>query len=252
MASRVYFTNFKASFSRNIFDKIEELLCQSGLLSLFKPQELVACKLHFGEHGNTTFVKPIFIKKIVELMRAKGGIPFLTDTTTLYVGQRSDAPSHIQLATHHGFDGAPIIIADGLRGEDAVPVKVNLKHLKEVKIASGIYHADAMIVISHFKGHMEAGFGGAIKNLGMGCSTKEGKLEMHSGLSPTVSTKKCTGCGSCVRWCPAEAIQIGKKGANSGTAKIFESKCIGCGTCIVVCPNKAIRIRWQQRTTNSS
>jgi hypothetical protein len=238
MTSKVYFIDFKASFSCNIFDKFEALFNRADFPSLFKPKDLVACKIHFGEEGNITFIRPIFIKKLIELIKSNHCYPFLTDTSTLYVGARSTAPSHIELAIRHGFNIAPIIIADGLRGENGVNVKINLKHFKEVKIASGIYYADALVVISHFKGHMEAGFGGAIKNLGMGCSTKEGKLEMHSGFSPVVSSEKCKSCGSCIRWCPVTAIKIDE------VAQIMESKCIGCGTCIAVCPYEAIEIKW--------
>ncbi len=240
--SKVYFTDFKSSPSKNILDKIEDLFNRAGLINLFKEKELVACKLHFGERGNTGFIRPVFVKKIVEVIRNNHGIPFLTDTTTLYRGERSNAPSYLGLADFHGFSDTPIIIADGLRGENWIEVEVSGKYFKEVKIASSIYYADSMIVISHFKGHIVTGFGGALKNLGMGCSAKTGKLEQHSSLSPRVG-KKCNGCGACIKWCPVNAISMNK------VAKILESKCIGCGVCVGVCPIGAIKIRWEDDAT---
>ncbi|MDI6840668.1 MAG: DUF362 domain-containing protein [bacterium] len=247
--SKVYFIDFSTGFrkksypSQDIISKLDSLFIRSGLLDLFKEKELgvkplVACKLHFGERGNTGFVKPVFVKKIVEIIKLKGGLPFLTDTNSLYVGERGDAPSHIRLAAEHGFNGAPIIIADGLRGEEHIKVKSNGKHFNELKIASSIYYADIMIVISHFKGHYVTGFGGALKNLGMGCASKAGKLEQHSSVSPWVGDE-CTGCGACKRWCPADAIKI------TDVAKILSSKCIGCAVCISVCKIGAIKINWE-------
>lgn len=242
--SKVYFIDFKSSVECNIFDKFEKLFEKSGFEALFTMKSLVACKLHFGEYGNTNFINPLFIKKLIELVRKSGSIPFLTDTSTLYTGKRSLAPTHIEQAIWHGFGGAPIIIADGLKGESYVPVKINGKHFKELKIGSSIYYADSMITVSHFKGHFVTGFGGAIKNLGMGCAAKQGKLEQHCGKPPIVSVKKCTGCGLCIKWCPADAIEFDK------TAKIISSKCIMCTNCLSVCPSNAINISWAEESLN--
>lgn len=237
MPSKVYFTDFKSTYSRNMLQKLEDLFNKASLHKLFNSNDLVACKLHFGERGNTNFIKPVFVKKITEIIKANEGIPFLTDTNSLYVGERSNAISHLNLANFHGFGFCPIVIADGLRGDDSIEVEVQGKHFRHVKIARGIYYTDTMIAISHFKGHFVTGFGGALKNLGMGCAAKAGKLEQHSSLSPRVG-KKCNACGVCIKWCPAGALSISK------VANIDESKCIGCGVCIGVCPVGAIKIRW--------
>jgi hypothetical protein len=196
--------------------------------------------VHFGEYGNISFVPPMFAREVMEFVRKEGGLPFLTDTTSVYAGRRRDAISYIELAQHHGFSGLPIIIADGLRGESGVQVQVNLPHLKEVSVASGIYYSDSMIVISHFKGHLETGFGGAIKNLGMGCTTPKEKMKMHSEMVPIIHKEKCVMCFQCKKWCTQEAIVEEK-----GEIKIIDHRCIGCGTCIAVCPERCIDINWR-------
>ncbi|MFA5032929.1 MAG: DUF362 domain-containing protein [bacterium] len=248
--SKVYFIDFKASVKCNILEKLVKLFVTAGFNDLLVPGELVACKLHFGEYGNTNFINPVFVKKLVETIKKSKAIPFLTDTGTLYAGRRMLAPTHIEQALWDGFGGAPIIIADGLRGESYVSVKSEGAHFKDLKIASGIYYADKMIVISHFKGHFGTGFGGALKNLGMGCAAKQGKLEQHSGKPPVVN-KKCTGCGLCIKWCPTQAITAiaGCSIELDGMAKIIPQKCIMCTSCISVCPSRAIDIDWGEATS---
>lgn len=245
--SKVYFIDFKTSPSHNIFKKIEDVLKKSGITeSIFQPDEIVALKLHFGEPGNTNFIKPIFLKEIAKIVKSKKAIPFLTDANSLYVGKRALAPTHLEVAAYHGFTDVPVIIADGLRGEQSVSVKINGKHLKELKIASAIYYADAILAISHFKGHFATGFGGALKNLGMGCAAKRGKLDQHSGAPPTI-TENCKSCGLCIKWCPADAIV--KTGKRSPLA-IKQDKCICCGVCIGICPNNAVEIEWGDKTVD--
>jgi hypothetical protein len=213
------------------------------LLKIAGEGDLVAIKLHFGEKGSTAYIRTPFVRVVVEELLALGSFPFLTDTNTLYVGSRSDSARHIATAVENGFSyasvGAPIIIADGLKGGAYETIEIKGKHFKEVKIASDVARADAMLVLSHVKGHELTGFGGAIKNLGMGCGSRAGKLAMHSDVRPRVSATRCIGCGKCVSWCPVEAISVRRK-----KASIDSSTCIGCAECIVVCPEKAIRIEW--------
>jgi hypothetical protein len=206
---------------------------------------LVAIKLHFGERGNTAFIRPVFIRQIVDKVKAAGGKPFLTDANTLYVGTRSNSVDHLQTAIENGFAysvvRAPLVIADGLRGGAEMAVSVNLKRFEKVYIASEIVRADALVSVAHFKCHELSGFGGTIKNLGMGCGSRKGKLAQHSTVSPKVKSKKCVGCGQCVDYCAQQAIELVDE-----KARINPKKCVGCGECIIICPNEAIQIQWDQ------
>lgn len=244
MAADVYFTDMRTKQGMNLIDKVEKLFEKAGFTQLIKPQDLVAVKMHFGEKGNTGYVRPQFVRKIVDKIAAAGGRPFLTDANTLYAGSRSNAVDHLKTSVENGFaysvTGAPVIIADGLTGKDYVNVDVNLKHFQSVKIASAAYHADAMLVVTHFKGHEISGFGGAIKNVGMGLGSRSGKLQMHSDVLPAVTEDKCVGCGKCTKWCPAGCIKLVKK-----KARINVKKCMGCGECTVTCPEHAIEINWK-------
>jgi hypothetical protein len=245
MSSKVYHINFRTTFQENITDKLYRLMVAAGLENIISKHDLTAIKLHFGESGNTAFIKPVYVRKIVEVLHHLGAAPFLTDTNTLYKGTRSNSQEHMKTAIHNGFAysvvNAPVIIADGLRGNCSEPVSINEKHFTSVHIASDINHADAMICLSHFKGHELSGFGGALKNLGMGCAARKGKLQMHSTVSPKIIRKKCVGCGDCVSHCPVEAIRF-----NDKKAFIDDEKCIGCGDCIVVCQHNAALVRWNQ------
>ncbi len=226
-------------------EKIGRLLDTAGLSKAIKERNLVAVKLHFGELGNTAFIRPVFIKKIVESIKSHGSIPFLTDCNTLYAGTRSDAPNHHATAISNGFAysvvNAPVIIADGLRGQSEITVTINQRRFKKVYIGSEIIHADSLLSAAHFKGHELSGFGGTIKNLGMGCASRRGKLAQHSTVAPKVKTKKCEGCGECTAHCSQQAISLIKE-----KAVIDSKKCIGCGECIIICPNNAIQIQWNQ------
>ena len=237
--SKVYFAGLRADGqSTNIPSKIQRLLEASQLNSVFTEGDLVAVKTHLGEPGSTTFLRPQYISPIVDMIHRKGGRPFLTDCNTLYLGGRSNAVDHLNAAIRHGFTypviDAPIIIADGLLGMDEIEVEVGLKHCRTVKFGTAAQQASSIIVVSHFKGHLMTGFGGALKNLGMGFGSRSGKLEMHKLAHPTVNQEICTGCGSCATSCPQSAISIVKK------AQIQEAKCIGCGECWVACPTDAI------------
>ncbi|MFC1866965.1 DUF362 domain-containing protein [Thermodesulfobacteriota bacterium] len=242
-SSRVYFTNLRASFRSNILDKVVKLLEITDLRGMLPPRSLVAIKLHFGEKGNIAFVRPNFIRRIVDYTKGLGAYPFLTDTNTLYAGTRGNSVSHLNTAIENGFAyavvDAPIIIADGMRGASSVKVRINKEIFKTAFIGKEIFESDALISVAHFKGHDVSGFGGSIKNLGMGCASKKGKLEQHSGLSPKVKRKKCAGCGDCVEYCAQKAISI-----EDEKAMIDSQKCSGCGECIIICPNNAINVRW--------
>lgn len=243
MPSDVFFADMRTKQGLSLLDKVDRLFERAGFADLIKPKDLVAVKVHFGERGNTSYVRPQFVRRIVDKIAAQGGKPFLTDANTLYVGSRANAVDHLRTAVENGFDfavaGAPLIIADGLNGKDYINVEVSLKHFDMVKVASAAYHADAMIVVSHVKGHEAAGFGGAIKNVGMGLGSRSGKQQMHSDLRPRVTEEKCAGCARCTRWCQAGSIEMVNK-----KAFINEETCLGCGECTVTCPEQAIGINW--------
>ncbi len=246
MPSKVYFTDMRATQKMNLLNKVGRLFDEAGLAGIVEPNDLVAIKVHFGEKGNTGYIRPQFIRKIVDEVKKIGGKPFLTDANTLYVGSRSNAVDHLQTAIENGFAyavvNAPLVIADGLNGKDYIKVPVNLKHCREVKIGSAVVLADALIAITHFKGHEATGFGGVIKNLGMGCGSRAGKQVMHSDMLPQVKEKKCKACGRCREWCPTGAIAVA---ADLKIAVVDETTCVGCGECTVTCPHGAIGINWR-------
>ncbi len=243
--SKVFFTDLRAQPKRNLFNKIEYLLDRLTIDRRIKKNDLVAIKLHFGEAGNAAYLRPVFLRTIVDKVKSLGARPFLTDTNTLYTGSRSNGVNHLTTAIHNGFDyscvGCPIIIADGLRGTNGVKVEIKGEVLKEAHIARDIADADAIIVVTHFKLHELSGFGGALKNLGMGCATREGKLVQHSTLGPKINVKTCKGCKLCLDYCSQSAIRLKDK-----KAMIEGHKCIGCGECIMICPHGAIEIQWNE------
>jgi hypothetical protein len=245
MSSQVYFIDFRASMQDNMMAKLSRLLERTGLAKIVRQRDLVAVKLHFGEMGNTAYIRPAYLRTIVKDIKQAGGIPFLTDANTVYAGTRSDAPHHLTTAIQNGFAyavvEAPVVIADGLRGKSETAVSVNGKHFESVYIGKEIIEADALVSIAHFKGHELAGFGGTLKNLGMGCASRKGKLAMHSTVSPRVNAENCIGCGECVEHCSQQALALA-----DDKAGIDEEKCIGCGECILICPNEAIAIQWDQ------
>lgn len=245
MRSPVYFADLRTDVKENLNAKLYRLLDTVSMASRIQTNELVAVKLHFGEKGNTAFIRPIFLRDIVSKITACGGRPFLTDANTLYRGERGEAASHLKLAIEHGFGfatvGAPIIIADGLRGTSCQRIKITGKHFQDVYIAAEIAQADALVSVAHFKCHELTGFGGTLKNLGMGCASRQGKLKQHSNVSPKVKRKLCKSCGRCITWCPGEALSF-----VSEKAKINLEKCIGCAECIMICPEGAIQIKWNE------
>jgi len=239
----VFFHTTRASINKNLLDKVENLLEKIDMGNSIVKNQIMAVKLHFGEKGNSAFIRPIFVRKAIDLIKSKGIKTYLTDTNTLYRGSREDAATHIETAICNGFAysvvNAPIVIADGIRGNDEIEVDISGKHFQSVPIGMGIVKADALLVLSHFKAHELTGFGGGVKNLGMGCSSRKGKLSMHSTVSPKINPKKCKGDGICEIACSFDAISMMEE-----KAVIDREKCTGCGVCLGVCPHLAINIKW--------
>jgi len=227
--------------------KVGALCDRAGLPAMVSKGDLVALKVHFGEEHNHNFVDAKWYLPLVDRVKKRQGKPFWTETSTLYRGRRSNAVDHILLAQQHGFGieatGIPIVIADGVAGRDEVRVDIDGQHSKSVGIASGVAAADVLFVLSHATGHLAAGFGGALKNIGMGLSARKGKLYQHSVVKPWVDAKRCKGDGACVRWCPENAICIVDK-----KAVLDPAKCVGCGECLAMCRPGAIQFAWRMES----
>ncbi len=238
--SRVYFTDMRCKEGVSLLAKLAKLMDKAGFGSIDMEKKFVAVKLHFGEPGNLSFLRPNFAKTVADKVKAQGGIPFLTDCNTLYVGRRKNAIEHMDAAQENGYSplstGCQIIIADGLKGTDEVEVPVRGGELcATALIGRAIMDADMFISLSHFKGHEMTGFGGAIKNIGMGCGSRAGKMAMHCEGKPVIDPAKCKGCATCTKYCAQDAISLTDHKAGIDTAK-----CVGCGRCIGVCNFDAI------------
>lgn len=237
--AKVFFTTFKTTMEENLLQKLHRLLKESGIEDIDFTDKFTAIKIHFGEYGNLSFLRPNYAKVVADYVKDLGGKPFLTDCNTLYIGSRKNALDHLDTAYLNGFSplqtGCQVLIGDGLKGTDDVKVPINQKYVKEAKIGRAVMDADVFISLTHFKGHEMAGFGGAIKNIGMGCGSRDGKQEMHCDGKPSVDQSKCVGCGACSGICAHDAPQIA-----DGKATIDHNKCVGCGRCIAACPMGAI------------
>ena len=250
MASKVYFADLRADMHENLQQKLTRLIKTAGMGDIDFQDKFVAIKLHFGEPGNLAFLRPNWARTVADFVKERGGKPFLTDCNTLYVGGRKNALDHMDSAMLNGFNpmttGCQIIIADGLKGSDEVEVPVaGGEYVKNAKIGRAVMDADVFISLTHFKGHETAGFGGCLKNIGMGCGSRAGKMEQHNAGKPHVAEKYCIGCGQCRRVCAHGAPII-----ENGKAHIDHDKCVGCGRCIAVCPKDAVQINWDESTTN--
>lgn len=238
--SKVYYTNMRVKNGDNLQKKLARLMKAAGIEQIDFENKYAAIKIHFGEPGNLAYLRPNYAKTVADVVKELGGKPFLTDCNTLYVGGRKNALDHIDSAYENGFSpfstGCHILIGDGLKGTDDVLVPVEgATYVKEAKIGRAIMDADVFLTLTHFKGHEATGFGGCLKNIGMGCGSRAGKMEMHSAGKPYVKEEDCIGCGACTRICAHDAaIVVGKK------AHIDHNKCVGCGRCIGVCPKDAV------------
>ena len=234
MASEVFFTDLRTGPGNNLLVKLENLVSTAGIGKIGFRDKFVAIKIHFGEYGNMAYLRPNYAAVIVRMIQNLGGKPFLTDANTLYSGSRSDAVGHLRTAMVNGFNriatGCDVIIADGLRGNDERIIDVQGKYCPSPRIAAAIAEADIIISLNHFKGHEQAGFGGAVKNLGMGSGSVAGKREMHSTAQPVIDIANCTGCGVCEKHCAHDAVHV-----VDGKAAIDLEKCVGCGQCVAMC-----------------
>ena len=246
MGSQVCFADMHAKAGDSILAKFERLIEKAGIDQIDFKDKFVAVKVHFGEVGNMAFLRHQYAKVLCDHIKARGGKPFLTDCNTLYVGYRTNALNHLDAAFINGYNplstGVHTIIADGLRGTDEREIPVaGGEYVKEAKIGAAVAEADIIVSLTHFKGHVNAGFGGALKNIGMGCGSKKGKMEMHSSGTPRIDGGKCIGCGMCVDHCANDGVHV-----VDGTAVIDEGHCVGCGYCIAYCPAGAIMTKWDE------
>ena len=263
--SKVYYTSMKVNSGTNLLKKLDHLVREAGIANIDFENKYTAIKIHFGEPGNLAFLRPNYAKVIVDLVKELGGKPFLTDCNTLYVGRRKNALDHLEAAYENGFSpfstGCHVIIADGLKGTDETLVPVNGEYIKEAKIGHAVMDADIIISLNHFKGHESTGFGGAFKNLGMGCGSRAGKMEMHSSGKPVVNQALCISCGECRKNCAHDAISFvdyngenkpGSRAERKNAKKraiIDHNKCVGCGRCIGACPEDAVKAGQDEANT---
>lgn len=233
--SKVYFTNLRTNPSSNLLDKMERLVKKAGISDINFKNQFAAIKIHFGEPGNLAYLRPNYAARMATILRNMGAKPFLTDSNTLYSGRRANAVDHLESAMENGFNpisaNCQVIIADGLKGTDFREIEINGEYCKAPKIGAAIADADIIISMNHFKGHEQAGFGGALKNLGMGCASVGGKLELHCASQPRIKNKNCKSCGICVKHCAHDAIHLDE----NRIARIDYAKCVGCGQCIALC-----------------
>ncbi len=238
--SKVWYAPLTNSDDTTISQNVLKLFNEANFASILEPNEFTAIKIHFGEKKNIGHIKPNWIKPLINEIKKGGTKPFLTDTNTLYKGQRNNAIDHLMQAYEHGFSienlGIPIIIADGLLSKNYSEVNIDGIHFKSVKIANDILFSDSLIVLSHLTGHILSGFGAAIKNLAMGAAPRSGKQLQHADIKPEVISEKCKACSLCIKWCPKDAIKI-----YDGAASIDLNLCYGCAECIATCRHDAIK-----------
>ncbi|MFW6002302.1 MAG: DUF362 domain-containing protein [archaeon] len=236
---------FSKEFQK-VLDRLEQQLQSLG--------ERVGIKTHFGEEDCDTYINPEYVRALYDKLIDLGKKPVLIECNVLYKGKRTHASSHKKLAEKHGFDFADIDILDGEDGEKYIKLPLNNENsvVDKAKIGAGIKNYDSIVVLSHFKGHIAAGYGGAFKNLGMGLGSRAGKLHMHSDVNPSIDKDKCIACGKCIENCDFDAISYVESRPNEGgnkKAEINPEKCSGCAMCIAVCPQHAVQIPWGGSTS---
>ena len=241
--AKVYFSDFRTTaFGEGLPHKLQKLCRAAGIGNIDMDGKFVAIKMHFGEMGTLSYLRPNYAKAVVDLVRELGGKPFLTDCNTMYPGSRKNALEHLACAWENGFTplsaGCPILIADGLKGTDDVAVPVaGGEYIREAKIGRAIMDADVFISLTHFKGHEVTGFGGALKNIGMGCGSRAGKKDQHANGQPTIDPALCRGCRRCERECANNGLQFD---ASARKMTINTANCVGCGRCLGACNFDAI------------
>lgn len=249
MESKVYFTSMKIHHHESLLDRLEKLVKRAGIDTIDFENKFVAIKIHFGEPGNLAYLRPNYAKRIVDIIKQLGGKPFLTDCNTLYVGRRKNGLDHLESAYENGYNpfqtGCHVIIADGIKGTDEAEIEINQEFVKIAKIGKAIADSDIVISMSHFKGHGLAGFGGCLKNIGMGSGSRAGKHEMHSTGKPFVKEENCRACQTCIKNCAHAAITLQSK-----KARINRDLCVGCGRCIGVCNFDAVKVDWSEGSVN--
>lgn len=240
--SKVYFTDFRTKLGEGLPTKLKKLIKEAGIADIDMDNKFVAIKMHFGELGNLGFLRPNYARAVSDVVKELGGHPYLTDCNTLYPGKRKNALEHLECAWENGFTpltvGCPILIGDGLKGTDDVEVSVaGGEYVEKAKIGRAVMDADVFISLTHFKGHESTGFGGTIKNIGMGCGSRAGKKEQHCDGTPTIDEKLCRGCKRCQKECANNGLVF-----NPETKKMSVSPdtCVGCGRCIGACNFDAI------------
>lgn len=241
--AKVYFSDLRTvAFGDGLPTKLKKLIKAAGIGDIDMDRKFVAIKLHFGELGNISYLRPNYAKAVADVVKELGGKPFLTDCNTLYPGSRKNALEHLECAWENGFSplsvGCPVLIGDGLKGTDDVAVPVaNGEYIKEAKIGRAVMDADVFISLNHFKGHEMTGFGGAIKNIGMGCASRAGKKDQHRDGKPFVKAKLCRACLRCQRECANEGLVFD---AAAKKMTVDENHCVGCGRCLGSCNYDAI------------
>ena len=243
--SKVYFTDFRTFYGGlSMPQKLQKLIKEAGIGDIDMDNKFVAVKIHFGELGNTAYLRANYAKAVVDVIKELGGKPFLTDCNTLYVGSRKNALEHLECAWENGYTrlsaGCPILIADGLKGTDDVDVPVNGEYCKTAKIGRAVMDADIVISLSHFKGHESTGFGGTLKNIGMGCGSRAGKADMHNNGQPTINESLCRGCKGCLKECANNGLKFDD---NKKKMTIDTVNCLGCGRCLGACNFDAISFK---------
>lgn len=241
--AKVYFTDFHTTaYGDGLPAKLKKLIRKAGIQTLDMEGKFTAIKMHFGELGNISYLRPNYARAVVDVVKECGGKPFLTDCNTMYPGSRKNALEHLECAWENGFTpltvGCPILIGDGLKGTDdiAVPVKGGV-YVKEARIGHAIMDADVFISLTHFKGHEMTGFGGAIKNIGMGCGSRAGKTDQHSSGKPHIETNRCRGCRRCQRECANQGLVFDE---TEKKMHVDQEHCVGCGRCLGACNFDAI------------
>ena len=244
--AKVFYTDFRTqAFGDGLPTKLQKLMKKAGIENIDMDGKFVAIKMHFGELGNISYLRPNYARAVVDLVKSLGGKPFLTDCNTMYPGSRKNALEHLECAWQNGFTpltvGCPILIGDGLKGTDDIEVPVQGgEYVKSAKIGRAVMDADVFISLTHFKGHEATGFGGTIKNIGMGCGSRAGKTEQHSNGKPFIDPEQCRGCRRCQRECANDGLVFDRAKLKM---TVDYDHCVGCGRCLGACNFDAISFR---------